>query len=146
MLGEALFSSKSPEYITPYFLYKQYDDYFHFTLDPCTTSDNPLRTSKFYTEKEDGLKQSWTGERVYCNPPYGRNIAGRWVQKARDSQAELVVMLLPSRTDTKWFHDYIYKNEQAKIEFLKGRLRFLGEPSSAPFPSMIVIFYREEEE
>lgn len=74
--------------------------------------------------------------RVFCNPPYGREIS-KWVKKAHDSNT-LVVMLLPARTDTKWFHDYIY--HQAEIRFLKGRLHFNESKQGAPFPSMIVIF------
>jgi len=68
------------------------------------------------------------------NPPYGREI-GKWVKKAYQEGG--VVGLLPARTDTKWFHDYIYG--KAKIRFLKGRVKFSGK-GPAPFPSMIVIF------
>ena len=83
----------------------------------------------------DGLKQEWTGV-CWCNPPYGRQI-GKWVEKAVKSLAT-VVMLLPARTDTKWFHDWVLP--YGKIEFLRGRLKFGGCNNSAPFPSMIVIF------
>ena len=82
--------------------------------------------------------QSWSGYRVYCNPPYGREI-GKWVEKAynENKNGTFIVMLLPARTDTKWFHNFIYK--QHKIEFIKGRLKFNDGKNSAPFPSMIVI-------
>ena len=137
---EVMFSSKSGDWDTPKDLYNWLDDQFHFTLDPCTTEDNPLGVSKFYTSKEDGLKQSWAGERVYVNPPYGR-IYPHWVKKAykevTENGCELVVMLLPARTDTIIFHDYCIKGD---IWFLKGRLHFSGHKNAAPFPSMIVIF------
>lgn len=142
--NKALFSGKFQEYITPKWLYKQLDDEFHFTLDPCTTKRNPLGTPKFYTKKDDGLHKSWRDEMVYCNPPYGKEVID-WVKHADYSvdkawyPAKLVVMLLPARTDTKWFHDYIYKKHE--IRFLRGRLKFEGvAKNTAPFPSMIVIF------
>lgn len=78
-------------------------------------------------------------ERVWCNPPYGREI-GKWVEKAYDESLKgaMVVMLLPARTDTRWFHDYIYN--KAEIRFVRGRLKFGDSKNSAPFPSMVVIF------
>ena len=86
----------------------------------------------------------WT-ETVFCNPPYGRNITGKWVKKAHDTlksarNRTVVVMLIPARTDTKWFHEYIYDKPNVEIRFLKGRLKFVGAEHSAPFPSMVVIF------
>lgn len=87
----ALFSYKHSEYITPRKLYKEYDDVYHFTLDPCMNESNPLGTPKFYTEKDDGLKQSWAGECVYCNPPYHSKNIIKWIEKARNSKARLVV-------------------------------------------------------
>lgn len=80
------------------------------------------------------------GHSVFCNPPYGREI-GKWVEKAYKTNQEhgdLVVMLLPARTDTKWFHDFIY--HKAEIRFVKGRLKFGGSTSGAPFPSMVIIY------
>ena len=95
---------------------------------------------EFYSPEQDGLAQEWTGV-CWCNPPYGREI-GKWVRKAAESRCT-VVMLLPARTDTKWFHDYIYG--KAEIRFIKGRLKFGDAKNSAPFPSMVVIFKRESE-
>ena len=80
------------------------------------------------------------GHRVFCNPPYGREI-GKWVKKAfrtNEDHGNLVVMLLPARTDTKWFHDYIY--HKAEIRFIRGRLKFGDSKNSAPFPSMVVVY------
>ena len=107
----------------------------HFDLDPCADETNH-KCDHYFTKELDGLSQNWGGFRVFCNPPYGREI-GKWVKKAAKANT-LVVMLLPARTDTKWFHDYIYGN--AEIRFLKGRLKFGDSKNSAPFPSMVVIF------
>ena len=93
------------------------------------------KCEKFFTPEMDGLKQEWTGV-CWCNHPYGRQI-GKWVEKACKSFAT-VVMLIPARTDTKWFHDYCLP--YGKIEFLRGRLKFGGCENPAPFPSMIVVF------
>ena len=87
----------------------------------------------------NGLAQNWGGYgTIWCNPPYGKEI-GKWVQKAYETSksGETVVMLLPARTDTQWFHDYIYG--KAEIRFIRGRLKFGGSKYNAPFPSMIVI-------
>jgi len=86
------------------------------------------------------LQQDWQGYRVFCNPPYGKEI-GKWVEKCYlESQKPntMCVMLIPARTDTKWFHEFIYN--KAETRFLKGRLKFGNSTNSAPFPSMIVIF------
>lgn len=124
---EGLFSSLSVNWKTPKELYKQLNREFHFTFDPC-----PVKP------KFDGLSISWR-KRNYVNPPYGRKI-GPWIKKAyEESQnGKLVVMLIPSRTDTKWWHDYIMKANE--IRFIRGRLKFSEHKSSAPFPSAIVIF------
>lgn len=139
MITQGLFSSNTPEWATPQDLYDRLNEKYHFNLDPCATKEN-AKCVKFYTLEDDGLKQNWGGYRVFCNPPYGREIQ-KWVKKcsleARKPNT-LVVALLPARTDTKWFHDYIYN--KADIEFIKGRLKFGKSINSAPFPSMIVKF------
>lgn len=98
------FSSLTDLWSTPQAFYDGLDAEFHFTLDPCATEDNH-KCAKFYTETDDGLAQDWSGERVFMNPPYGR-VIGHWVKKAMDSNA-LVVCLVPARTDTRWWHDYV---------------------------------------
>jgi site-specific DNA-methyltransferase (adenine-specific) len=130
------FQSKTPEWATPQAVFDKLNEEFHFTLDPCSTHEN-AKCSKHYTLEDDGLNQSWKGERVFMNPPYGRAIGG-WIKKASECGAELVVCLIPARTDTRWFHDFIYG--KAEVRFLKGRLKFGDGKQSAPFPSMIVIF------
>lgn len=136
------FSSKTEEWSTPQALFDELDKEFFFTLDPCAKSEN-AKCKRFFTKEIDGLKQSRHGERVFCNPPYGRPI-GAWVQKAHDEVqggGMIAVLLLPARTDTKWFHDFIYG--QAEIRFIRGRLKFGDSKNSAPFPSMIVIFQKK---
>ena len=136
MNNKLMFSSATDEWSTPQDFFDKLNDEFSFTLDPCANDTNH-KWKKYFTKTENGLLQNWDDEIVFCNPPYGREI-GKWVKKAAESKAT-VVMLLPARTDTKWFHDYIY--EKAEIRFIKGRLKFGEAQNSAPFPSMVVIFY-----
>lgn len=135
---KALFSSAKPDWETPPDLFRSLDEEFHFTLDAASSDANAL-CARHYTLEDDGLTQPWTGA-VWCNPPYGREV-GKWVKKGSDAAASgeaTVVMLLPARTDTRWFHDYIYN--KAEVRFLRGRLKFSGSSVSAPFPSMLAIF------
>lgn len=134
-----MFSSKKDDWTTPPEFFQQLDNEFHFTLDAASSEENHL-CKNYFTIETDGLSQNWGGHKVFCNPPYGRQI-GKWVQKAWEEAKKpntTIVMLLPARTDTKWFHNYIY--HQAKIRFIKGRLKFGGAKNSAPFPSMVVIW------
>lgn len=136
---QGCFSSKSNEWSTPQEFFDELDKEFHFTLDPCSTHEN-CKCKKHYTIEENGLEQNWGGEIVFCNPPYGSEI-GKWVEKCyREGTKDktIVVMLIPSRTDTRYFHDYIY--QRCEIRFIKGRLKFGDGKASAPFPSMLVIF------
>lgn len=138
MNTELMFSSKSNEWETPQDVFDLLNAEFHFTLDPCSTHLN-AKCEKHFTIVEDGLKQDWRGETVFCNPPYGRELP-LWIEKAAKSAGggTTVVMLIPARTDTRAFHDYIYN--KAEIRFIRGRLKFGGSKNAAPFPSMIVIF------
>ena len=137
-LNEGMFSSKRDDWETPWELYRRLDEEFGFTLDACATPEN-AKCKRFFAPADDGLAQAWTGV-VWCNPPYGREI-GKWVAKAyeasRGGENATVVCLLPARTDTAWWHDYCAKGE---VRFLRGRVKFVGAKSSAPFPSSIVIF------
>lgn len=136
---QTMFSSKTDLWSTPQDLFDELNNEFHFTLDVCADESN-RKCDKYYSKEQDGLSQPWIGT-VWCNPPYGRGI-GQWVRRALFASVagNTVVMLLPARTDTKWFHDYIYKRDNVEIRFIKGRLKFGGSKNSAPFPSMIVIF------
>lgn len=140
MNTKCVFSSKTDNWATPQSFFEELDREFHFTLDPCADDTNH-KCSRYFTMKDDGLLQEWSGERVFCNPPYGREI-GKWVEKAyKESQkGAVVVMLIPARTDTRWFHEYIYG--KAEIRFVQGRLKFGNAKHNAPFPSMIVVFRR----
>lgn len=137
MVSKALFSSGNNEWATPQWLFDELDAEFHFTLDPCATETNH-KCEKYFTIEDDGLMQNWNGERVFCNPPYSDIY--KWTEKAfyeTKNDNTLVVMLIPSRTDTKYFHDFI--NHRTEIRFVEGRLKFGDGKNSAPFPSMIVI-------
>jgi site-specific DNA-methyltransferase (adenine-specific) len=135
-MNGGLYSSKTPEWATPQDVFDKLNAEFGFTLDPSATREN-AKCPKFYTREDDGLAQNWKGERVFCNPPYGREI-GPWVKKMATGGASITVGLLPARTDTRWFHDHIYG--KAEIRFVRGRLKFGGSKNSAPFPSMIVVW------
>lgn len=142
MIGEALYMSRSEEWGTPQKLFDKLDAEFHFGLDVCATPQN-AKCKNFFTKADDGLSKKWGGYgSVWCNPPYGRKIY-EWVQKAYESSAETtVVMLIPARTDTKWFHDYVYG--KSEIRFIKGRLKYGNAKYNAPFPSMIVIYRKRD--
>ena len=141
MNRDLMFSSASCEWSTPDAFFRALDAEFHFTLDVCATPQN-AKCRKFFTKEQDGLSKNWGGHVCWCNPPYGRQI-GAWVKKAAEGDST-VVMLLPARTDTAWFHDYIYG--KAEIRFIRGRLKFGGSKNSAPFPSMVVVFDRRGKE
>lgn len=140
-VGSPALTSERTDWETPRELFDRLDRFWHFDLDVASSDENALCANHF-TVKDDGLAQRWSGHRVWCNPPYGRDI-GRWVEKAyretRDG-VTLVVMLVPARTDTRWYHDWI-QGKAAEVKFLKGRLKYtLGGvvQNSAPFPSMLV--------
>ena len=142
MNNDVMFSSKTDLWETPQEFFDELDQEFHFDLDVCALPEN-AKCSRYYSPEQNGLSQPWEGV-CWCNPPYGRGI-GKWVQKgflASVSGGATVVMLLPARTDTKWFHEYIYG--KAEVRFIKGRLKFGGSKNSAPFPSMVVVFRRKE--
>ena len=124
---------------TPQKFYDKLNEEFDFTLDPCATHEN-AKCEKYYTLEDDGLSKNWKGETVFCNPPYGKEIS-KWVNKCFETEGGYRVALLPARTDTRWFHDYVYG--KAEIRFIKGRLKFGDSKNSAPFPSMVAIWRGE---
>lgn len=135
-MNRVLFSSASDNWSTPDDLFSVLNLEFSFTLDVAADPFN-AKCDRFFTVSDDGLKQEWSGV-VWCNPPYNRRV-GSWLKKASEASCT-VVMLLPSRTDTKWFHDYALNCTE--IRFLRGRLRFGGSKDPAPFPSMLCIWRR----
>lgn len=133
------YSSNTGEWSTPDDLFDLLDAEFHFTLDVCATLAN-TKCGKFFTEADDGLAQDWSGS-CWMNPPYG-DVIPKWIQKAWESSFgdATVVCLVPARVDTGWWWDYCRFGE---IRFLRGRLKFGGGDTAAPFPSAVVIFPRE---
>ena len=143
MNTDLMFSSKDQTWETPIELFNKLDKEFNFTLDPCCTEET-AKCKKYYTPTENGLIQDWTNETVFMNPPYGREISD-WLKKAYEESlnGSTVVCLIPSRTDTKYWHDYCMK--ASEIRFIKGRLKFGNSKNSAPFPSAIVVFNNNKE-
>jgi len=136
-INKGMMSSSSNEWETPQDFFDKLNDEFGFTLDAAASFENH-KCDRFYGKGNCALVRPWPGI-VWCNPPYGR-IIGKFIQKGyEESQKDsVVVMLIPSRTDTKYWHEYVMKAKE--IRFVRGRLRFVGAPSNAPFPSAVVVF------
>jgi len=140
MNTKLMVSSNTDMWATPQAFFDKLDSEFHFDLDPCATAEN-AKCKKFFTAEENGLLQSWKGHVVFCNPPYCRQ-TGFWVKKAYSewvNHGVTVVMLLPSRPDVKWFHEFV-NGIASEVRFVKGRLKFGDSKNSAPFPSMVVVY------
>lgn len=180
MINEALYSSKTDEHPTPQWFFDVLNREFGFTLDPCATHEN-AKCSLYFTREDDGLMQDWRGHTVFMNPPYGspeqpckpnctkKKCAERgwhtdvyipgiidWMRKAYESSREgaTVVCLVPARTDTEWWHDYVghydwetrtYVKHADEVRNVTGRLRFGGAKNTAPFPSAVVIYRGKRE-
>lgn len=137
--GPAL-SSASDQYWTPQYLADELQAEFGvFTLDPAADENN-TKAERFYTKDDDGLSQPWNGI-VFVNPPYGRQLA-KWVDKAISElpNCERIIMLVPARTDTKWFNRAA--EHASLIRFFKGRIRFENSVWKSPFPVCIIVFDR----
>jgi hypothetical protein len=126
-VNRGLFTSASQHWATPEKAYQDLNAEFHFDYDPC-----PLKSDR-------DLKLETWGKRVFLNPPYGRETE-TWLRLAynHSRKGNLVVCLIASRTDTKWWHEIVMKADE--IRFLRGRLRFNGSKINAPFPSAVVVF------
>jgi site-specific DNA-methyltransferase (adenine-specific) len=140
MNTDVMFSSATDVWATPQDLFDDLHAVYGFTLDVCALPEN-AKCARFFSPKDDGLAQDWAPATCWMNPPYGRTI-GKWVKKAWDEsrRGATVVCLLPSRTDTKWFHDYCMRGD---VTFMRGRLKFGDAKNSAPFPSILVRFSPE---
>lgn len=143
MMNRSMLTSNSENWTTPDDLFAELDQVFDFTLDPCASREN-AKCARFFTKKQDGLAQDWGREKVFMNPPYGRELP-RWMKKAYEAslQGALVVCLVPARPDTDWWWNFATKG---LIHFIHGRLKFggatkSGKLESATFPSALVIFY-----
>jgi len=144
-MEEALLSSNKMDWRTPQAFFDKLNEEFCFIIDAAATKEN-TKCTFFYTPETDGLASSWQLDigAVFCNPPYGREI-GKWVKKAHDeanAHGTTIVLLIPARTDTAYFHDYILG--KAEIRFVRGRLSFGTDDGTtlyhAPFPSMVVVY------
>jgi len=136
LMGSSVFH----DWETPQDLFDSLQEEYNFTLDVCATKEN-AKCTKFFTKEQDGLIQNWENNICFMNPPYGRQL-NKWVIKAFNETKKpntKVIALLPSRTDTKIFHDYITYGD---VYFLRGRLKFKhptkGIMCNAPFGSILV--------
>jgi phage N-6-adenine-methyltransferase len=150
-VSPVLFSSKTDQWSTPQDFYDTLHAEFDFGLDAAADRSN-TKCSLFIPKEWDALTADWVtivrafcpGQAVWLNPPYGRDI-GKWVAKAAAEAARgaTVVMLIPARTDTRYWHEYIEPIRlvrPADVRFVRGRLKFGGVKNSAPFPSVVVVF------
>ena len=150
-MNSIMLSTGKDDWETPQDLFDRLNRKYQFTLDPCATPQN-TKCQKYFTIQDDGLLQNWKGHTVFCNPPYSKRSKDNpgqeaWIQKAYEESRDpntTVVMLLPARTDTKAFHKYILP--YADIEFLPGRVKFVGAKHNAPFPCMIAKFPKSPKE
>ncbi|MCW1909902.1 MULTISPECIES: phage N-6-adenine-methyltransferase [Lactiplantibacillus] len=144
MINKALFTSNKEDWETPQDFYDRLNAKYHFEWDLAASDDN-AKCSCYFTRDDNSLEQDWEGlsGNLFLNPPYGRELK-LWVKKAATTglkDKQKLVMLIPSRTDTSYWHDYIFNH--AEIEFLRGRLKFEVDGisgDSAPFPSAVVIY------
>tara|TARA_Y100000004_G_C8788112_1_gene357996 strand:- start:60 stop:605 length:546 start_codon:yes stop_codon:yes gene_type:complete len=138
---QGLFTSKKDDWQTPQWLFDKLNKHFEFVADVCATDQN-TKCDIYFDKNKSCLEHDWF-ECNFMNPPYGRGI-GKFIEKAYwqwwDNDCT-TVSVLPARTDTKWFHSFIYN--KADITFMKGRLKFEGGHilAPAPFPTMIVIWW-----
>ena len=139
MVDDVHFSTGNDEWETPQEIFDLYNGEFFFTVD-AAASDINFKVKHYWTMEDDGLAQDWTGERVWCNPPYSPVEQTAFVKKAAECKADVAVLLLPARTDTKRWHDYIFPF--AEVRFIKGRITFVGAEHPAPFPSAVAIFWK----
>lgn len=127
---------------TPKEFFNRLSSVFNFTLDVCALPEN-AKCNDYYTPDDDGLSNPWRGG-VWCNPPYGREISA-WVKKgyeeSRKDYNDFVLMLLPARTDTKWWWDWV--QGKAYLFFVKGRIRFNEGSVGAPFPSVLALYMKD---
>lgn len=142
MINKALFTSEKEDWEPPDQYFEELNEEFHFDIDVAASHEN-AKLPRYFTKENNALTQRWEGN-VFCNPPYGRDLR-KWVEKAHKEYLRdpnrVIVFLIPSRTDTSYWHDFIF--DKATVRFLRGRLKFEveGEPKdAAPFPSALVIY------
>lgn len=134
------FESIRSDWTTPEDLFRAIDAEFHFTLDAAASAEN-TKTVRFFNKTTDAMRQTWAPHRVWLNPPYGEGYPlKKWVEKAHSEakNGAMVVMLIPARTNTNWFHDYCLAD--GEVRFIRGRPKFGGAVHGLPQPLCLVIF------
>lgn len=133
-----MLASRTDNWATPQKFFNTLDNEFQFTLDAAASAGN-AKCAYYFNRRQNGLLQDWGTHSVFLNPPYGRCIA-EWAEKSLDAarRGATVVMLLPARTDTAWYHD-IGLLPETEVRFVRGRVKFGGSKYAAPFPSMVLV-------
>lgn len=134
--------SKRIDWCTPKSFFQKLNKIYNFNLDAAASAGNRLCGDKYFDEQNSGLSNPWSGMRVWCNPPYGRALT-LWIEKAIlemscADKPPVIVMLIPARTDTRWWHAAIESG--ARAYYIKGRLKFDDGAMAAPFPSALLIW------
>lgn len=129
-------------WVTPKEFFEPLRKEFDLKIDSAASADNKM-LPRYWSIENSAFENHWTGKRIWCNPPYGRKEIYKWVKQCATGGASIVVALLPARTDTRWFHDFIYQKPNVEIRFVKGRIKFSGTTGAGKFPSMVVIFKPE---
>lgn len=144
MNTKVMFSSVKQDFSTPQKLFDELNNEFDFNLDACAHENNK-KLNNYYSEEDNALIQPWRYS-VFCNPPYERGVQDKFIEKAyiESLKGSRVVCLVPNRSDTRYFHNYVMKAEE--IRFIKGRLKFSDSKNAAPFPSAIVVFHKHNNE
>lgn len=148
MNNQLHFSSATDEWATPQDLFDKLNSQFHFTLDVCA-SDTNHKCEQYFTIEDNALSKDWGINVCWCNPPYSKGKLKHFIKKAHEESLKgaTVVCLIPSRTDTRYWQDYIWSEETGllchQIIFIKDRLKFGGHKNPAPFPSAIIIFKKD---
>lgn len=139
MKSRIVFSSSKDDWTTPIWLFDDLNKKYDFTLDAAASDDNHL-LPLYFTEEIDGLKQTWSGHRVFCNPPY--SLAPEFIEKAYKERysAELSLLLVPVRSSNEEWHKYIFPYARS-ITYINGRLKFGNSKLGAPFPSCLILFH-----
>lgn len=159
MVDKVLFSSEKMDWATPWEVFNPLKEEFGITLDVCATSEN-TKCRTFFAPQDNALKHSWYDRlsftnpihAAWMNPPYGRQLK-HWIAKAKEESLNglTVVCLIPARTDTAYWHDYIWDESShsprygVEVRLLRGRIKFVGAKDSAPFPSAVVIFHGKKD-
>lgn len=144
-------TSNTEEWATPWALFREVDAEFGFTLDAAASAEN-AKCARYFSRESDGLAQSWAGEVVWLNPPYGKALPA-WIERAAiasSTESATVVCFVPARTDTIWWHAHVWDarrhqpRQGVQLRFIQGRVRF-GDTAGgrAPFPSVLIIFRPE---